>query len=102
MAVTYLQRYNFITANENFITRVKMAAIDAAIDINAEAPSGNDQLDNARVNYATIVLREPDRQARLLAHGVVVHDSAKVDMTDQDLYNIIASIWNAYAGVKSS
>lgn len=102
MAATYLQRYSFISDNEKFITRVKMAAVDVAIDVNAEPASGDPALDAQRSYYAADVLRTPDNHARLLAHGVVVHDNAKSDMTDADLYTIIADIWNAYAGVKAA
>ena len=100
MAISYLQRYQFITENETFLTTVMMAAVDASIDINAEAPSGDADLDAARVALSRSVLQHPNRFSRLLAHGVVVHDNAKVNMTDSEIYAIVVDIWNAYAGTK--
>jgi hypothetical protein len=102
MPPTYIQRYQFITENELFLTTVMMAAVDAAIDINAESPSGDADLDTARIALSRNMLQHPNRFSRLLAHGVVVHDDAKVDMTDSEIYDIVVDIWNAYAGTKAA
>ncbi len=101
MAVTYIQRYNFIIDNDNFLITVMMASIDAAIDINAEAASADPDLDAARVSLARSVLMRPNHYSRLFAHGTVVHDNAKANMTDAEIYAIIVDIWNAYAGAKA-
>jgi len=102
MPLTYTQRYNFITDNEIFLVTVLMAAVDAAIDINVEDPSGDADLDAARVAFSRSVLQHPIRYSRLLAHGIIVHDNARVDMTDSEIYDIIVDIWNAYAGTKAA
>jgi hypothetical protein len=99
---TYLQRYQFITDNDDFITTVLLASVDAAIDINAEAATADADLDAARVSLARSVLMQPNHYSRLLANGVVVHDDAKVDMIDSEIYAIVCDIWNAYAGVKDT
>lgn len=102
MAATYLQRYNFISSDPDFLIRVLMAAVDMAIDINAEAPTSDDVLDAGRMSFARSVLIQPNHYSRLIANGVVVNDAAKSTMTDSELAAIVADIWNAYAGVKDT
>jgi hypothetical protein len=85
-----------------FTKRVRQAIVKAAIAISAEAASGKPALDTARLNYSTLVLRDPDRFARIMACGVATADSFTEKSTDADLYNVIVDQWNAYAGAKPS
>jgi hypothetical protein len=101
MTQTFIQQVE-LSNDMTFIKRVRQAIVKAAIAISAEAASGKPTLDTARLNYSTLVLRDPDRFARIMACGVATADAVTEKSTDADLYNVIAGQWNAYAGAKPS
>ena len=82
-----------------FIQRVRQAAVSAALAVASEAASGNDGLDRGRQRFATAVLRDPLRYARMLSYGVVTYTTLKPDSSDTVLANALSALWNAYAGV---
>ena len=83
----------------HFIQRVRQAAISAAIAISHEAPTDKEPVDDARLSFATRLLRDPNRHARIMAYGVVTYGSVSETCSDVVINNAIASLWNAYAGV---
>lgn len=88
-----------LATDTTFINRVKQAMLTAAIAIAGEAASGKTTVDQSRLSFATAVLREPEKYARVLVHGVATATAGKMELTDTELSNIVASVWNAYAGV---
>ena len=88
-----------LATDSAFIQRVRQAAIAAAVAVSNETPSGKSALDDARLGFATRLLRDPNRYARILAYGVVTYASVSATCSDVVLNNAIATLWNAYAGV---
>ena len=84
---------------EGLIHKTRQAVITAAIAVAAEDQSGNEALDRGRLALASNVLRDPDRWARTMVYGIVTDDRIKANTSDAVFTNVVASLWNAYAGV---
>ena len=90
-----------LAQNEAFVQRVQQAMVKSAIAVSAESPSdpANLVLDAARLSYATTVLRDPPRNARLMAFGVVTNGTITAESSDSDIEFTVNSMWSAYSGV---
>jgi hypothetical protein len=88
-----------LASDTEFINRVRQAVLTTAIAIASEAATGKEIVNNARLSFATHVLREPEKYAKIMVHGVVTNTSGKSVLSDAEINNIVAAIWNAYAGV---
>ena len=83
--------------NIDFVNRVEVAMVQAAIAISAEA--GNVVNHANRVALARDVLMNPVHYSGVMAVGVATDSNVQGQPTDQNLASAIASQWNAYAGV---
>lgn len=88
-----------LAADIRFVHRVRQAAIAAAIAVSHEAPTKKGRVDEARLNFATRLLRDPNRHARIMAYGIATYGSVSASCSDVVINNAVASLWNAYAGV---
>jgi hypothetical protein len=84
---------------EGIIHKIRQAVITVAIAVAAEEKSGNEAVDRARLALASNVLRQPDKWARTIVYGVVTDSRIKSNASDTVFTNVVASLWNAYAGV---
>jgi hypothetical protein len=99
--MNYLEQ-STLAADDTFIRRVRQAIITAAIAISAEASSGNESIDKARLSLSTMVLREPTRWARIFVYGVATYSSLTAGSSDTVISNAVTSFWNAYAGANAN
>jgi hypothetical protein len=93
-----LDQANFAT-KENVVRKIRQAIITTAIAVAGEDASGNEIVDSGRLGFATSVLRDPDRWARIMVYGIVTDSRIKASASDQVITNVVSSLWNAYAGV---
>ena len=70
-----------------------------AIDVSNETSTGKSEVDAARIAYAVQVLKNPLREARLMAQGVVTNPVIDEESEDADIAFTVSSMWNAYAGI---
>lgn len=94
--MTYLEIRN-VAVNQDFIDRVMIAIVQAAIAISAEASNTTNHTN--RVNYANAVLRNPANYAQNMAVGIATDVTVQSTPTDAAIYNAVAGQWNGYAGV---
>lgn len=94
--MTYIEIRN-AAVNQDFIDRVMIAIVSAAIAISAEASNTANHTD--RVNYANAVLRNPSGYARNMAVGIATDATVQDTPTDAAIYDAVAGQWNGYAGV---
>lgn len=92
---TFLEQVELAT-NNDFIQRVQQAAVKTAIAVMAEDDGAAGHAE--RCALAHQVLHNPQQSARTLVYGMV---TGNIDAyaSDSDLEWMMASIWNAYAGV---
>lgn len=98
MAISYSQQIE-VANDPAFINRVQQAAVQTALAVSAEASSAKAGVDSARLTFATQVLRDPQKYARLLAYGAVADGSLSLGSSDAQIAGRLSAIWNAYAGV---
>jgi hypothetical protein len=86
------------SVDADFVNRVKVALVEAAIGIASEKPVVPNHAN--RVAQARAVLMDPDGHARRCALGVAT-DAAVQEQpgNDQLIANAVQAQWNAYAGV---
>ena len=101
MTLTFSQQVD-LANDPPFIKRVRQAIVKAAIAIAAEAATADADLDAARLRYSTLVLRDPDHYARIMACGLATASDIDDKAADADLSNTVAAQWNAYAGARPS
>lgn len=94
--MTYIEIRN-VAVHQDFIDRVMVAIVTAAIAISAEASNTANHVN--RVNYANAVLRNPSSFARNMAVGIATDATVQSTPTDAAIYNAVAGQWNGYAGV---
>jgi hypothetical protein len=95
MPLTYSDRANIAVKSE-FIARVKIAMVSAAIDIASEDPATANHAD--RVALSLKVLHNPLGYAELLAVGIAQRTSDPENDSDATIQTTVASIWDAYSG----
>lgn len=94
---------NDLAQSPAVLDRVRMAVVEAALNVAAEAPSPDADLAAARRTLAAKVLRAPTAWAQVFVYGVVSNPNAGIggqdDPTvgDGSLAYVVASTWNAYA-----
>lgn len=93
---TFAQIYAVSKVNDN-IARVEVAIVKAAIAISSEAINTVNHIN--RVMLCQRVLHDPDRWSNLMAIGVATNDTVQTSPTDQNIYDAVFAMWNAYAGV---
>ena len=101
MTLSFTQQVD-LANDPAFIKRVRQAIVKAALAISAEQATADADLDAARLRFATAVLRDPDRYARIMACGLATAEGVTDKAADNDLSNNAAAQWNAYAGAKPS
>ncbi|SRR5213593_1303879 len=80
-----------------FIRRVTAAAVKAAVDVGAEAYSGqSNQI--LRRSLATHVFEDTATWGARFARGVAANPVITIDSSDGDLQFTVNSLWDAYAG----
>jgi hypothetical protein len=93
-----LDQANF--ANKDGVLRkMRQALLTVAIAVSAEESSGDEIVDRGRLGFATSVLRDPDRWARVMVYGIVTDERIKASASDQVINDVVSALWNAYAGV---
>jgi hypothetical protein len=100
--VSYIAQADLAQA-ESFRTRVKMATVQVAGTILNEDVSGFGQVQAMkRLDLAQRVLRDPDATVSGFVYPVVSNAAvaeAGLDAADQDFQFVVASVWDAVAGV---
>lgn len=95
-----------VAADPAFVARVEIATMEAAVAISNEAPGTANHAN--RVQLALVVIRNPSETSRRFATGVATNPNVgtgvsdpSVDSADGDsaLAFVIASIWDAFAGM---
>lgn len=92
---TYGQIYDK-THNVDFVNRVEVAIVQAAIAISAESAQTANHAN--RVTLARQVLQSPKYWSEVMAVGVGTDAGVQSNPTDAAIYNAVAGQWNAYAG----
>lgn len=82
-----------------FRHRVLIAAVQAARDVQAEEPSGDQRKDDLRSSLATNVLNDPEGYADRFSWAVAANVAVTFTSTDSDLQFTVNSVWDAVAGV---
>ncbi|MBP8291464.1 MAG: hypothetical protein KAX65_01750 [Caldilineaceae bacterium] len=96
--MTLTEQYN-LASNSDFIKRVTMAMINAAIAISNEgAGAANHAL---RARHAARVLNEPGNFAPGFALGVASNPVVTAESTDSDIQFTVNSNWDAFAGTSA-
>lgn len=80
-----------------FIRRVTAAAVKAAVDVGAEAFSGEPNQILRRA-LATNVFHDTDLWGGRFARGVAANPVITIDSSDGDIQFTVNSVWDAYAG----
>lgn len=80
-----------------FIRRVAAAGVKAAVDVGAEAFTGEPNQIQRRA-FATKVFTDTDLWGARLARGVAANPVITIDSSDNDIQFTVNSLWNAYAG----
>lgn len=98
---TYAAR-NDLAEDKTVLERVRMAIVEAALNVAAETPNADPDLAAARKTLAAKVLRAPSAWAAVFVYGVVSNPNAGTgtsDPTTDDgaLGYVVASTWDAYA-----
>ncbi|MGZ0147156.1 hypothetical protein ACXJJ3_08800 [Kribbella sp. WER1] len=84
---------------EGFADRVLVAAMQAAADVAAEAPSGDQRRDSLRKTLATNVLNDPEGYHVRFAWAVARNVAITFESTDSDIQFTVNSMWDGMAGV---
>jgi hypothetical protein len=82
-----------------FRDRVLIAAVQAARDVQAEEPSGDQRKDDLRSSLATNVLGDPEGYADRFAWATAANVAITFASTDSDIQFTVNSLWDAIAGV---
>jgi hypothetical protein len=91
-----------LAEHSGFRSRVRVAALRAAVAVASEASSGDAGTDGIRATLATNVLNDPEGYTPRFAWAVVTNPTvadAGLSASDGDLEFVVASVWNALAGV---
>lgn len=98
---SYLDRAA-LAKHEGFRDRVMVAMIVTAVNVAAEGASSDQRKDSLRAALATNALNDPagyiDRFAWATVSNATVAD-AGINAPDGDLEYVMASLWDALAGV---
>lgn len=86
-----------LAVNVDFVSRVKMATVAAAIAITTE-PANTPNHDQ-RAILARAVATDPTAYANRFAVGVAADITISLGSSDAVLNSRVAAIWNTYAGV---
>lgn len=84
---------------KGFQDRVLVAAVQAARDVAAEAPSGDPRKDELRATLATNLLASPESYAERFSWAVAANGSISFASSDSDIQWTVNSLWDAFAGV---
>lgn len=83
-----------------FQSRVRQAAITAAVQIMAETPTaGAEGTHQKRTALASRILSDPTGMQRAWAYAVVTNPAITAESVDSDIQWTINSLWDAMAGV---
>lgn len=91
-----------LSKKPEFIDRVAMAAVEAAVNVSAEPLETANHTN--RNNLAVRVLASPRRWGELMAAAVALNGTinaahaAEEPISDSDISFTVASLWDAYAG----
>ena len=84
-----------VAQNGDFIRRVQMAVIKAAIDIQAENPATANHAQRSALAYR--VLHEPEAYAPKFAMAVATNPVIVAASADADIQLAVNSMWDAFA-----
>lgn len=84
---------------EGFRDRVLLAAVQAAVNVASEAPSGDSRKDSLRATLATNVLNDPEGYRDRFAWGVAQNVAVTFTSNDGDIQFTVNSLWDGIAGV---
>lgn len=92
-----LERYQLATSNEDFQRRVMVSMMKAGVFI---APDAGNEANRKRSQLASVVLTNPDQHLRRFALAVAAVADDEDNLTsDATVYDKVAGVWNAMAGV---
>lgn len=98
---TYLDRAA-LAKHEGFRDRVRIAMLITAVNVAAEAPSGDQRKDDLRAALATNVLADPVAYTERFSWAAVTNPTVAdggLNSPDGDLEFVMASLWDGIAGV---
>lgn len=88
-----------LARHPGFRDRVLSATMLAAVQVAAEAPSGDTRKDNLRATLATNVLNDPMGYVDRMTYAVVANPAVTFEASDNDIQFSVNSVWDAVAGV---
>lgn len=88
-----------LAKHQGFRDRVLTAAVQAAVQVAAEAPSGDQRKDDLRATLATNVMNDPMGYVERFAWSVVQNAAITYESTDSDIQFTVNSVWDGLAGV---
>lgn len=86
-----------LTTDPDFVGKVKLAAVKAAIAVMAELPETDDH--ERRASFAVKVMGQPDRYAAMLVVGVAANPAIVIGAPDGDIEFTVNSLFDAYSQV---
>jgi hypothetical protein len=96
MALTYTQIWG-ICKNNEYLCKVEVASVKAAIQISAEADTVTNHTN--RLLLAHAVLMSPEQYSKLFINGIANDSTVQTSPTDANILAAVLSNWDAYAGV---
>lgn len=88
-----------LAQHEGFRDRVLICAVQAAVNVAAEAPSGDTRKDNLRATLATNVMNDPLGHVDRFAWATAQNAAISYASTDSDMQWTVNSLWDGMAGV---
>jgi hypothetical protein len=84
---------------DGFRDRVLLAAVQAATQVSAEEPSGDQRKDDLRATLATNVLNDPEGYRDRFSWAVAQNPAITFASNDGDIQFTVNSLWDGLAGV---
>lgn len=88
-----------LARHTGFRDRVLVCAVQAAVQVAAEAESGDARKDSLRATLATNVLNDPLGHVERFAWAVAQASAINYESPDGDLQWTVNSLWDGLAGV---
>jgi hypothetical protein len=88
-----------LARHAGFRDRVLICAVQAAVNVAAEAPSGDQRKDSLRATLATNVMNDPLGHVDRFAWATAQNAAITYESADGDLQWTVNSLWDGMAGV---
>lgn len=88
-----------LATHAGFRSRVLISALNLAMEINGEAPSGVQRTDDLRKTLAINVLQRPEEWENQFAWATASIPAITFLSSDAQVYTQVKNLWNDMAGV---